>query len=312
MTTTTALAVPLGIALGLGLWTLVALVPRVGAPRLARRVAPYLVDLSAEARAAVDSRPSEPASVLAGLSAPAVAHVVGALTAILGGDDGIARRIRQAGMTGDLQAFRSRQLLSVIGGSAAGVVTAVVLANASAASGLLLGGVVLLGAAVGLIAPEQLLARTARARQARIATELPTVLEFLTLSLSAGESILDALRRVARAGTGELARELGRVVADVNAGMALPAALTRCASTIGLPALTRTIDQLVGALERGTPLAEVLLAQAQDSRVDAKRQLLEAAGRKEVAMLVPLVFLILPVTIAFAIFPGLLVLRLGF
>jgi tight adherence protein C len=29
-------------------------------------------------------------------------------------------------------------------------------------------------------------------------------------------------------------------------------------------------------------------------------------------MLVPLVFLILPVTIAFAIFPGILVLRLGF
>jgi tight adherence protein C len=55
----------------------------------------------------------------------------------------------------------------------------------------------------------------------------------------------------------------------------------------------------------------VLLAHAQDSRDDAKRRLLEAAGRKEVAMMVPLVFLILPVTIAFAIFPGILVLQLG-
>ena len=233
------------------------------------------------------------------------------VTAVLGGDDGIARRLRQAGSPADVQAFRSRQLLSTIGGAGAGVLIAVLLAQVSATSGLLLAGIVLLGAAVGLIAPEQLLARAARSRQARIATELPTVLEFLTLSLSAGEGILDALRRVARTGTGELAREFGRVVAEVNAGMPLPTALSRCASTIGLPALTRTIDQLVGALERGTPLAEVLRAQAQDSRDDAKRQLLEAAGRKEVAMLVPLVFLILPVTIAFAIFPGILVLQLG-
>ena len=41
----------------------------------------------------------------------------------------------------------------------------------------------------------------------------------------------------------------------------------------------------------------MLRAQAQDSREEGKRHLLEAAGKKEVAMLVPLVFLILPVTI---------------
>jgi tight adherence protein C len=71
------------------------------------------------------------------------------------------------------------------------------------------------------------------------------------------------------------------------------------------------VEQVTGALERGTPLAEVLRAQAQDSRDEAKRELLEVAGKKEVAMLVPLVFLILPVTILFAIFPGIFVLQLG-
>jgi tight adherence protein C len=268
-------------------------------------------DLSAEARVAADSRPSEPATVLAGLAGPGVAHLGRALSAVLGGGEGIARRLRQAGSGVDLEAFRSRQLVSAAAGTGAGVAVAGVLAHATAASGLVLAGVVVLGGAAGLIAPEQLLARAARARQTRIASELPTVLEFLTLSLSAGESILDALRRVARVGTGELAREFGRVVADVNAGAALPAALSRSAAAIDLPALTRTIDQLVGALDRGTPLVEVLRAQAQDSRDDAKRRLLETAGRKEVAMLVPLVFLILPVTIAFAIFPATLVLNVG-
>jgi tight adherence protein C len=88
--------------------------------------------------------------------------------------------------------------------------------------------------------------------------------------------------------------------------------MRQCATTIGLPPLTRTVDQLIGALERGTPLVEVFRAQARDSREDVKRTLLEAAGRKEVAMLLPLVFLILPVTIAFALMPAALVLDLGF
>ena len=67
----------------------------------------------------------------------------------------------------------------------------------------------------------------------------------------------------------------------------------------------------MGALERGTPLVEVLRAQAQDARDDSKRELLEIAGRKELAMMFPLVFMILPITICFAIFPGLVVLQLG-
>jgi len=91
----------------------------------------------------------------------------------------------------------------------------------------------------------------------------------------------------------------------------LAQSLNTLAAGMHLPALTRCIDQVAGALEHGTPLAEVLRAQAQDARDDAKREFLEVAGKKEVAMLVPLVFLILPVTIIFAIYPGIFVLQFG-
>jgi len=308
----TALAVPLGITLGLGLWTLVALVPRLGAPRLGSRVAHYLVDVSEAAREEVARRPAEPATALLLLGAPWARAVQRLLVRVLGGDDEVAARLRRAGSTLTVEAYRGRQLLAGAGGTAGGVAIAAAAGHATTASGLLLGAIVAIGAAVGVLAPDQLLVRAGRARQRRIAAELPTVLEFLALALSAGEGILDALRRVARTGNGELAREFGRAVAEVNAGLPLPDALTRAADTLGLPALTRTVDQLVGALERGTPLVGVLRAQAQDSRDDAKRALIEAAGKKEVAMLVPLVFLILPFTIAVAIFPGLLVLQVGF
>ena len=58
------------------------------------------------------------------------------------------------------------------------------------------------------------------------------------------------------------------------------------------------------SVDRGTPLAEVLRAQAQDVREEGRRLVMEAGGRKEIAMMVPVVFLILPITVVFAAFPG--------
>ncbi len=307
-----ALAVPVGITLGLGLWTLLGLVPRVGATRLAARVAPHVTDVSPEARDFLDRRPAEPLPFVGGLLAPVARWVRVAIAAIFGGDDAIERRLRQAGWTLTVEGLRGRQLLAGAAGAAVGILGAVAVARSSTASPIVVAAIFAVCLAIGVLAPDQLLSRAARARRDRIAAELPTVLEFLTLSLSAGEAVLDALRRVARAGNGDLARELGAVVAQVNAGVPLASALERCADEIRLPALSRTVDQLLGALDRGTPLVDVLRAQAQDSRDDAKRALLESAGKKEIAMLVPLVMLILPVTVLFAIFPGVMVLQLGF
>ena len=137
------------------------------------------------------------------------------------------------------------------------------------------------------------------------------MLEFLALCLSAGESLLDALRRVSAVGSGELTAEFGRVVVIVASGLPLAAALRELSRDVAVPALSRAVDQLTSALDRGTPRAGVLEAQAGDAREDAKRSLLEAAGRKEIAMLLPLVFVILPLSVLFAIFPGIVMLRFG-
>jgi tight adherence protein C len=51
-------------------------------------------------------------------------------------------------------------------------------------------------------------------------------------------------------------------------------------------------------------MAEVLRAQAADARAAGRRSLMEAAGRKDVAMLIPVVFLILPTVVLIALFPG--------
>ncbi len=134
--------------------------------------------------------------------------------------------------------------------------------------------------------------------------EFPTVAELLALAVGAGEGAVGALDRVCRLSQGELADELRRALADARAGANLPTALQGLADRSGLASLRRFVDGVVIAVQRGTPLADVLRAQAQDVREEGRRTLMEAGGRKEIAMMVPVVFLILPVTVLFAVFPG--------
>jgi len=188
------------------------------------------------------------------------------------------------------------------------VVVALALAGRASPAAALLPAVL---AAVGYLLCDAHLTSAARARTARIADELPTVLEFLSLCLAAGEGILDSVRRVGAVGAGELSVELRAAALAVGLGAPLSEELSAVARRVQLPALTRALDQLVAAIERGAPLAAVLQAQAADSRQDARRALIEQAGRKEIYMLLPLVFLILPLSVLFAIFPGILLLRLG-
>jgi tight adherence protein C len=54
----------------------------------------------------------------------------------------------------------------------------------------------------------------------------------------------------------------------------------------------------------------VLRAQADDVRESRRRELIELGGKREVLMLVPVVFLIMPVVVMYALLPGLVSLNL--
>jgi len=304
-----------GTALGVGLWSLVSLAPRLSRPRLADRVAPYILDVSAEARGFVGRTSVDPIPVLGTLFAPVFGWLKRLLSAVLGGADTIERRLHQSGSSRSVDEFRSSQVVWALIAVAGGVVLVVAAPAFRALPGFPVLLQIVLPVVSGLggaLLRDWVLQRAQVARLARMKSELPTILEFLTLSLSAGEGILDSLRRVSRTSTGELSREFAGVVAEVHTGVPLAAALQSLSGRLELPEVTRFVDQITGALDRGSPLAEVLQAQAQDAREQSKRGLLEVAGKKEVAMLVPLVFLILPMTVLFAIFPGLVVLQAGF
>lgn len=305
--TDVALAVLLGGALGGGVLLMLAALPRWRVATLSRRIAPYVRHV------VPDDRMPEGvvrAPVLSAAAAPLWSRLRDLLGRVLGGDGAIALRLGQAGLAPDVTRFRGRQLAVAVTGLAAGALLVVVFA----VTGRMNAAVVLLpvlGAVGGALAVDAQLTARARARMHRLADELPTTLEFLALCLSAGEGFFDTLRRVAAVGTGELTGEFHRVVLAVNTGSPLADALAEMSARLDSPAVARAIDQVIAALERGAPLAGVLQSQAADAREDAKRILIEQAGRKEIAMMLPLVFLILPLSVLFAVFPGVFLLQIG-
>lgn len=297
----------LGLLSGLGLLLAVSRVPALRRPRLDDRLAPYLRDSPRPSRLLAGVRTVTPLPTLERILAPVLADGVRLLERLLGGGGSVRRRLERAGRGQTVEEFRVQQL---VWGSAALLgalaLSLLLLANGSVQSPLALLLFCCVAAASGVLARDQRLTAEVTRREERMMAEFPTVAELLALAVTAGESALGAVERVSRISQGELARELGRVLADIRSGIPLVPALQGMADRTSLPALARFVDGITVAVERGTPLSDVLRAQAVDAREAGKRALLEAGGRKEIAMMIPVVFLVLPVTVVFALFPGFL------
>jgi pilus assembly protein TadC len=73
--------------------------------------------------------------------------------------------------------------------------------------------------------------------------------------------------------------------------------------------LTPLIKQIGIAMDRGTPLSGVTRSFAQDQRIKYRSLLTKQAAQKELAMLIPVVFVVLPSVLAVAMYPALTVLQ---
>jgi pilus assembly protein TadC len=164
-------------------------------------------------------------------------------------------------------------------------------------------------AAAGVVGRDRALTRAVARRRDRARAEFPTVVDMVCVAVTAGESLRGALELVARDGAGPLASELRVALRAARGGLPLATALGQAAQRLGLPVFDRFVGAVVAAQERGISLAEALRAMAFDVREAEKREVIEAAGRKQVSMLVPVVGLILPVAIVFAFYPGVVAIK---
>jgi tight adherence protein C len=297
----------IGLLLGLGLVLAVTATPPMRPIRLDQRLSPYLRDTPRPSRLlAGEQSQSTVLTAVRRLVGPVLADAVDMVDRLVGGRSAVRRRLAALGSRQTVEDFRVEQVLWGTLGLGAGVCGAAALALAVGRIEVVSTVLLCVGAAVtGVLGRDWWLTRQVHRRRQAMVAEFPVVAELLALAVTAGEGPAGAVDRVCRLAGGELARDLSDVLARVRAGAPMVDALEELRDRTGLDSLARFVDGLIVAMERGTPLADVLRAQAADVREAGKRALLEAGGRRDIAMMVPVVFLILPVTVVFALFPGL-------
>lgn len=138
-----------------------------------------------------------------------------------------------------------------------------------------------------------------------IESDFPAIIEMMTLALSAGETPISAMQRIATRGSGPLAKEFFEVVSQVKMGIPFHIALDGMGRRIHSITVRRFVDALVIAINRGAPLIDVLHSQSIEARGYQRNRILSAAGKSEISMMIPVVFLILPISILFALWPSL-------
>jgi tight adherence protein C len=296
-----------GAACGYGLW-LILRVAFGRRPALEVRVLPYIRDLpQVSARPVVGARPPGPFRAVFG---PVLVAAAGSVERVLGGAASIRRRLDRAGLDLTVRDFRVEQVMwGLVGFAASGALTLLVAVQAPGRTVPLL-VLCAVSFAAGVLLRENRLTAQVTERERRLMAQFPTVAELLALAVGAGEGPVAALDRVAVRCRGEMADEIGRVLADIRTGTPVASALDAWAGRSGLPAVARFAEAMAVAVDRGTPLAAVLHAQAADAREAGRRLLIESGARREVLMMVPVVFMILPVTILFAFWPGVVGLNL--
>lgn len=142
--------------------------------------------------------------------------------------------------------------------------------------------------------------------------ELPDLIELIAVCLEAGDSNYTAICRVLERSGGEVTTELNKILRKINFGGSLAVEIKLLPDRIPHPQISELASKVALSATRGTPLAQMLHDQSKSLRSEIRNRLLKQVGKNETRMLIPLVFLILPVTVLFAIYPSLKLLNFNY
>lgn len=141
--------------------------------------------------------------------------------------------------------------------------------------------------------------------------QLTEILDLLVAMLFTGESLIAALDRVLKSAAGPMAAELRLMLQKVELGGRIDSELIALCERVPTPSVREFSNKLSLAISRGTPLSGSLLALAQSIRAKQSTNTLKLAGSNETKMLIPVVLLICPVTVIFALYPSTQLLNLA-
>jgi tight adherence protein C len=142
--------------------------------------------------------------------------------------------------------------------------------------------------------------------------EIPDFASILWFAVSAGEPLDSALRLSVSRSTGYISSQFERVLRNVDHGSVLLVELQKLAAEAKSEQLRELATKLAVALNNGSALANLMSDFIQSSTAILRTELLTLAGKNETKMMIPMVFVILPVTVMFALYPSLALIQGSF
>ncbi len=147
---------------------------------------------------------------------------------------------------------------------------------------------------IGYLLPDALLARRVASRQLSIRNELPDLLDQVTICVEAGLGFDAALARSTRAAATPLSAEVARMHQELRIGVPRREALDNMLARTDVQGLRQFAHALIQAEAYGTPVTQMLRAQALEHREKRRQAAEEMAMKLPVKITFPLVFCILP------------------
>lgn len=162
------------------------------------------------------------------------------------------------------------------------------------------------------VAKQRRVSKLSKRMRRQIDAELPDLIDLACGALLTGQSLHAAIERVASRSNSIVASELQVFLRNVSLGQSLSSELAALCERKPTAAMKEFVNKISLSIARGTPLAESFEALSASLRERRGFDLLKRAGANETKMLIPLVALVLPTTVLFALYPSVLVLNVGF
>ena len=142
--------------------------------------------------------------------------------------------------------------------------------------------------------------------------EIPDFASLLWFAVSAGESLDAALKIAVSRSSGYVSGEFARVLRSVEHGALLQIELQNLAVESKSEQVRELATKLAVALNNGSAMADLLSDFVQSVTAELRTQLLARSGKNETKMMIPMVFVILPITVMFALYPSLALIQGSF
>ena len=142
--------------------------------------------------------------------------------------------------------------------------------------------------------------------------EVPDFAALLWFAVCAGESLENSLRIAVSRSSGFVSNQFSQVIKNVDLGALLQIELQNLGVESRSDQVRELATKLAVALDHGTALADLLADFVQSASAELRTSLLDKAAKNETKMMIPLVFVILPVTVMFSVYPSLALIQNSF